>query len=402
MTFIGKMFVLLFIAGCFYGAYYFFTQQSPTGPKGSPNTNAANATTTPAVNPGTPPTTNAVSIGIAYGTEKRRWLEGALDQFKNTPEGKRINVELIPLGSLEGARAVLDGDKRINVWSPASTLYEDIFVSEWQLKYSSKGIARKEVLALTPMVFVFWEQRHAAFLAKYKTVSFTTVGEALKEKGGWDSIAAKPEWGQFKFGHTHPNQSSSGLMTLVLMSYGFQNKARNLDLKDVLSVPFQTWMAEFEKSIGGMSNSTGTLMRDMVLRGPSSLDAVFVYESLAIEYLKNAEGRWGELRVAYPDRNMWNENPYYILNTPWTSAEQAKAAETFLQFLLRDDIQTNALMVHGFRPGNPNVPVKSADSPFTVYAKYGLTVDLPTVCDPPSAEVVNNLLVSWQRAAGNR
>jgi ABC-type Fe3+ transport system substrate-binding protein len=407
MTFFGKFIVLLFIAGCFYGAYYFFVQQNPAPPANggsSTSSTAVNATTQQQANSQTndPPATASVTVGIAYGTEKKRWLEWALEQFKQTPDGKRIRIDLIPLGSQEGARAVLDGDTRINVWSPASTLYEDVFVSEWQLKHGGKGIVRQEQLALTPMVFVFWEPRHAAFVTKYKEVSFTSVGQALKEKGGWDAIAQKPEWGFFKFGHTNPNQSNSGLMALVLMAYGFQNKTRDLTMKDILSVEYQTWMADFEKNVSGFSNSTGNMMRDMVLRGPSSYDALLVYENLAIDYLKNAEGRWGELRIAYPTNNMWNDNPYYIIDAPWSTTEQRKAAGVFLDYLLRDEIQTNALLVHGFRPGNPNVPVKSAESPFTLYAKYGLQIDLPTVCEPPKAEVITNLLLSWQRAAGNR
>src|SRR5262249_57845261 len=75
-----------------------------------------------------------------------------------------------------------------------------------------------------------------------------------------------------------------------------------------------------------MSNSTGNMMRDMVLKGPSSFDAVFVYESVAIDYLKNAEGRWGQLRAIYPKLNMWSDNPYYVLDTPWTTDAQKKAA----------------------------------------------------------------------------
>ena len=46
-----------------------------------------------------------------------------------------------------------------------------------------------------------------------------------------------------------------------------------------------------------------------MLKGPSSYDAVFVYESVAIDYLKNAEGRWGALHIIYPAYNMWNDNP---------------------------------------------------------------------------------------------
>jgi ABC-type sulfate transport system substrate-binding protein len=139
----------------------------------------------------------------------------------------------------------------------------------------------------------------------------------------------------------------------------------------------------------------------MVLKGPSSFDAVMVYESVAIDFLKNAEGRWGELRVVYPDRNMWNDNPYYILSTEWSGPEEQRAAEMFLAFLMSETIQRKALD-HGFRPGDPSVAVNAPESPFVKYEKYGLTIDLTTVCEPPRPEVINNLQQTWQRAAGGR
>jgi ABC-type Fe3+ transport system substrate-binding protein len=342
-----------------------------------------------------------VILGVAYGTEKQRWLEWAVREFASTPEGQRIQVDLIPFGSIEAAHAILDGDKRIAVWSPASTAYEDVFVQEWQTKFNTNPIVKKEALALTPMVFVIWEERYEAFVRKLQRVSFTTIAQALKEKGGWDAIAGKPEWGVFKFGHTNPNQSNSGLETLVLAAHQYQQKTRGLTMKDILDVDFQQWLEGMERGVTGMSNSTGNMMRDMVLKGPSSYDAVFVYESVAIDFLKNAEGRWGKIRIVYPEYNAWNESPYYILNAAWVGPAQRKAGEAFLDFLMSERVQKEAL-THGFRPGDPKVPVKFANSPFVTYAPYGVQVDLQKICEPPKADVVTNLLASWQRMQTGR
>jgi len=388
LTFLGRVFVFLFILACVAGAYYMFV-----GKKALQSTRDR-AT---ALLGGGPP----VEIGIAYGTEKQRWLEWAVAEFAKTSDGKHIKVNLIPMGSLEGAHAILGGDQRINVWSPASSLYKDIFVQEWEVKYNDNPILREEPLALTPMVFVVWDERYQAFIQKYKTVSLETISQGLQAKGGWDEIAHHPEWGLFKFGHTNPNQSNSGLMTIVLAAYTFDHKTKDLELNDVVNVGFQQWLEKLERATSGMSNSTGNMMREMVLKGPSSYDALFVYENVAIDYLKNAEGRWGQLRVAYPEFNAWNDNPYYIIKAPWSTPDQRKAAETFLTFLLTEPIQREAL-VHGFRPANPSVPVKFADSPFVLYAGNGVQVDLQKICDPPKAEVVNNLLASWQRTQGSR
>ena len=394
LTGLGKLFIFLFIAACVAGAYYFFAGKTPwssPGKSGNPSGGMFDG-----LGSG-----DQVEIGIAYGTEKQRWLEWAVQEFAKSRDGKRIKINLIPMGSLEGAHALLNGDQRIHVWSPASALYKDIFVQEWQIKYSQNPILKEEAIALSPMVFVVWDERYQAFVQKYKTFSFATVSQALQEKGGWEAIAQKPEWGLFKFGHTHPNESNSGLMTIVLTAYSYQKKTKGLELKDVVDVGFQNWLQGFERGVSGLSNSTGNMMREMVLKGPSSYDGLFVYESVAIDYLKNAEGRWGQLHVAYPEYNAWNENPYYIIDATWSSKAQRKAAETFLAFLLSEPIQKESL-VHGFRPANANVAIKFPDSPFVKYADYGVKVDLGKICEPPRAEVVNNLLQSWQRSQGNR
>ena len=390
LTVAGKLFVLLFVAGCLYGAYFLFVRK-PVGKQGEAPAAAVRESRS-----------EETRIGIAYGTEKERWLKWAADEFAKTEEGEEIGIDLIPMGSLEGAQAVLAGDERIHVWSPASALYKDVFLQEWQVRQGGGGanpIAREENLALTPMVFVMWAERHAAFQQKYGEVSFRTLGQALAEPSGWQTIAGKPEWGLFKLGHTHPNQSNSGLMTLALMAYDYHQKSRGLTLQDILDPGFVTWLREFERGVSGLSNSTGNMMREMVLKGPSAYDALVVYESVAIDYLKNAEGRWGELRVVYPQRNAWNENPYYVLDVPWSSAEQREAAGRFLDFLQTEPVQKQSL-VHGFRPGNPAVPVRFAGSPFVSYQRFGLSVDLGEASETPRAEVINNLLAGWERAHG--
>ncbi len=384
LTGLGKFIILLLIAGSFYGAYLYFVKGKIS---------------LPAITGGR--LGGGVQIGVAYGTEKERWLQWAVEEFAKTSEGRGITVTLIPMGSLEAAHAIEQKDNRINVWSPASTLYTDAFVQEWQTNNNTNPILKDEKLALTPMVFIMWEDRYQPFVKKYGAVTFATIAKALQEKSGWSAIAGKPDWGVFKFGHTYPNQSNSGLMTLVLMAYEMQNKSKALSMSDILSDSFQHRLQNMESAVSGLQNSTGTLMRDMVLKGPSSYDAVCVYENVAIDYLKNAEGRWGKLHVAYPAKNMWNEHPYYILDVPWSTPAQRKAAEAFQTFLMSEPAQKMAL-VHGFRPGDPNVPVRFPESPFVRYASYGLKIDISTICDTPKAEVVNNLLASWQRTQAGR
>ena len=401
LTCLGKIAVLLFIVGCLAGGGWLLLGRfaGTTGPSAAGGRkDPAPAGDHPAPStPGGP----AVTINLAYGTEKERWLRWAVERFAQTKEGAGININLLPYGSLEGAQAALAGDQQITAWSPASSLYQETFVRDWQDRYGQPAIVRAEPLALTPMVFVLWAERYDAFVKKYGRVDFETLARALAEPGGWDAIAQKPEWGVFKFGHTHPNESNSGLMTLVLMAYDWTKKDRDLSLKDILDPGFQQWMTGFERGVSGLSNSTGNMMKEMVLKGPSSYDGLCVYESVAIDYLKSAEGRWGELRVAYPAHNLWSDSPYYVLNASWSSPAQRRAAGRFLDFLLSVPIQKEAL-THGFRPANPDVPVRFPESPLVTYARYGLRADAPVQAEPPKAEVINNLLAIWQRTRGSR
>ena len=348
-----------------------------------------------------------VEIGIAYSTEKRRWLEWAAQEFELSEAGRAVRINLVPVESQEGARAIVQGDQQLHVWAPASSIHREGFLREWRAKYADNPaakhdpIVKAETLALTPMVIVMWKSRYEAFTASAPDMSLRTLIAAMHTTNGWGTIALKPEWGRFKLGHTRPGQSNSGLMTLILLAHDYCEKTAALTNGDVVSSDFQEHLALFGRGVAPLANTTDELMKQMILRGPSVYDALLVYESVAIDYLKDAAGRWEELQVAYPKYNVWNDNPYYILETPWSTDAQRKLAETFLSFLMSEPVQLRTL-AHGFRPGNPSVPVIGPGSPFEEYAKQGLQVELPEVCEPPSAEVIENLLQSWKRNAAPR
>ena len=72
-------------------------------------------------------------------------------------------------------------------------------------------------------------------------------------------------------------------------------------------------------------------MQEMVLRGRSQYDCLLIYENLAIAYLGAARDRWGELQVDYPEPNIWNEHPFYILDVPWSDSRKRAAASRVSQ-----------------------------------------------------------------------
>src|SRR5262249_59092407 len=150
------------------------------------------------------------------------------------------------------------------------------------------------------------------------------------------------------------------------------------------------------------ANSTGALMEKVVRRAPSCFDGVFVNEHVAIVSPQAPGGGWGKLAGPYPPQNLWCDHPYYLLDVPWSSPDQRRAAEAFLRFLMSEP-QQRAALAHGFRPGNLDVPVLGVgDSPFLRYPHAGLRVDLKGIVPPPGDEVVERLLAFWEKTHGRK
>lgn len=336
-----------------------------------------------------------VEVGVAYGTEKRKWLEWAVAEFAKTDAGENIKIKLIPMGSIEGARAVVNGDRRIHVWSPASSLVESMLSDPWEREHGKTPILSDAPLALTPMVVVMWEDRYQAFMAKYQQLNFKTIGEALLEPTGWAAIADQPAWGPFTFGHTMPTHSNSGMLTLVLMAYDYWGEQRKLKAKQVMDAGFLEWLAAVEDYMSVDETSTGKLMTQMLRFGPSELAGVMVYENLALSNLKTAEGRWGKIKVSYPSRSVWNDNPFYILDVPWSDQSHQKAAAEFQRFLLSPKAQRVARDKYLFRPANVEVPIVEPGSPFAQLDGV-VEIDVPTIRRPKGA-VLEQLLQVWKR-----
>jgi ABC-type Fe3+ transport system substrate-binding protein len=245
------------------------------------------------------------------------------------------------------------------------------------------------------MVIVMWKDRYDAFMQKYTAVNFKTLSEALNEQTGWKAIAAKPEWGVFNFGHTKPTHSNSGLLTLVLMGYDYFDLFRDLKIENIMDEGFLTWLKTTESNMSHEEESTGKLMKDMLTRGPAEFSGIMVYENLALTNLSTAEGRWGKIQIVYPTRSVWNDNPFYILDVPWSTSDHRTAAKLFQNFLLSREAQRVARDVYLFRPANLDIPIMDGNTAFDKL-KDIVKIDV-TAIKRPKAEVLNQLLQVWKK-----
>ncbi len=344
---------------------------------------------------------DSVEITMLYSTEKKDWIEAAAVPFRK--EHPEIKLNLVGKGSLAAADGVVNEKDKPTIWSPADTLVLNLAVSDWKTKakgdlVAASGDDAPQSLVITPLVFVIWEDRAEALLKSSKgAITWKSIHKAVMSNQGWPAVGGKSAWGFVKLGHTDPTQSNSGLQALYLMTVEYYGKT-SIDVGDLLKPDYQTFVKEVEKGVSKFESSTGTFMTEMVRFGPSKYDLAVVYENLAVSEIEHAQGRWGNLRVYYPGTTLWSDHPAAILQAEWVTPAQKKAARVWLAHLRTREIQERALGF-GFRPGDPSVPVKTADAqnPFTRLAQYGIQIEIPPVAKAPDGAVVRNLMQMWSR-----
>jgi hypothetical protein len=354
------------------------------------------------------PAPEPILLNVLYSTEKRSWLEEIVPEFEASRpmlDGRPIQIELEGMGSREMYLAVLNEEKQPDLMSPASFLQISILQELSRSKYGTPLVDMNDKLncasvVKTPLVLVAWVERADVLWGVSPDQDiWHRLHDALIAPDGWGAYG-HPEWGYLKFGHTDPLRSNSGFMTILLITYDYFGKTSGLSSADILSnSEFQDWFLEFENTISEFEYSTGPLMQKTVVYGPSTFDMVAVYEATAIGQAENAVGRYGELRVFYPPATVWSDHPFCVLNAEWVEPEEAEAAQFFIEYLTSMEAQESALLNHGFRPVEDNIPLGQAGSPFSRYSANGFLEDLSTLpeVEVPPGDVLNTLLEFWAR-----
>jgi len=347
-----------------------------------------------------------LTLNFTYSTEKQTWLESVISDFNksNTQVGnKLVQVQADPRGSVDASTRILSGEIKPAAWSPASDLELNQLVNGWKQQHSSQDIIytsgemAPQTLVLSPLVFASWKERSDLLKAKYGTIDWPSVHDAL-QLPDWSSIpGGRASWGPVKFGQTRPDSSNSGLLSITLLAYSFHKISRGLSIAQIQNPDFLKYFEEVENDVQKFGRSSGTYIeKEVIVYGPSQYDIVTTYENLVLTFQKTAQQRQGQpLIPSYPSLNIVSNHPFAILTT--ASQEEQMAAKKFRDFLLGVPQQRKALLT-GFRPINSSVSLRDsiAGNPFTD-ATLGFQVldQLPTQVSPPSGDVIDELLNQW-------
>ena len=368
---------LLLVAGC--------KQKTASAPAPAPSA----ATSSPR------PTGDKVVVTVAYGSEKKRWLEEQAAAFAKTAPsvagGRPIEVKLVAQGSGEALRGIVSGSSRPTVFSPASSVYLPLLNEAWAAKTARDRplVTAGEPLVLSPVVVAMWRPMAEALGWPDKQLGWADLLAVNANPRGWGAFGHE-EWGRFKLGHTHPEHSNSGLLAVLAEAYAGAGKTRGLTVADLDDPRTRKLVAAVEGTIVHYGKSTGFFADKMRERGPTYLSAAVLYENLVIESYEKPGAV--PLVALYPkEGTFWSDHPYAILDAEWVGPPEREAAELLLAFLRARPAQERALAL-GFRPGDPAIAMGAP-----IDAAHGVDAKQPeTLLEVPAAATLARLIELWR------
>ena len=202
-----------------------------------------------------------------------------------------------------------------------------------------------------------------------------------------------PQWGKFRFGHTHPEYSNSGLISLLAEVYAATGKTRGLTREDVAKSETAKYLEEIEQAVVHYGSSTGFFGKTMFNNGPSYLSAAVMYENMVIEAERGDYNLSMDVVALYPkEGTFWSDHPCGLVNAAWNDEEHKEAAQSFIDYLLEKPQQERA-MQFGFRPSDVKVPLAAP-----IDEAHGVNPKEPkTTLEVPGADVMNDILKLWSK-----
>ncbi len=372
--------VLLF--GCIIAGALLFPRISQMI-QGGAGTPSADATAAP------PP--NSIAIEISSSNTKEDWMNAVVTQFNaeqhKVASGDAIFVTVKHVTSGGSQKAILDGVSKPVVWSPGDQSWVDEVNRVWRDRNGKLLIPEACTQSIfAPIGFAMWRPMAQALGWPDKPIAWDDIVKLSADPQGWETLG-HPEWGQFKFGHTHPDYSNVGLLAMTSLAYSTLGKTEGLTADEVYSDTVVQAFAGVEQNTYHYGLQSRPLMQILAQRGPDYLHAVTTSEA---ETLKtNAEFgstmRYPLVFIFPAKGTFWSEQPYCVLNAEWVSDEQKEAAGIFKDYLL-DKKQQELAITYYLRPVDESIPLHA---PLTLESGTDprVTTESIPALESPSAEV---------------
>jgi Ca-activated chloride channel family protein len=342
----------------------------------------------------------ALELLFTYGSEKQNWIDESTAAFngqrRKTASGKVIRVKPMPMGSGESIEEILAGRIQAHLTSPASAAFIKLGNADSRVKTGKDLVGATQNLVLSPVAIAMWKPMAEALGWGQRPIGWADVVALARRPEGWGSVG-HPEWGRFRFGHTHPQASNSGLIALLAETYAGAGKIGGLTLEDVRKPATMHFVEGVEQSVVHYGSSTGFFGRKMFANGPGYLSAAVLYENMVIESSDPANKLPMPIVAIYPkEGTFWSDHPAAIVEREWVTPEHRAAAQDYIAFLLERKQQERAI-AFGFRPADPSIALAAP-----IDAAHGVNPREPqTTLEVPDPTIVNAILDVWRQVKRN-
>ena len=329
-----------------------------------------------------------------YGSEKEKWINDVTNVFNQSgvkaQSGRPIFVKALPMGSGETIDNILSGRLQAHLASPASAAFIKLGNVESRAKTGKDLIGSTDNLVLSPVVIAMWRPMAEAIGWGKKPIGWADILTLSRNDKGWQAYGF-PQWGKFKFGHTHPEFSNSGLIALFAEAYAASGKTAGLTLADLAKPQTKQFLAGVEQSVVHYGSSTGFFGRKMFANGPEYLSAAVLYESMVVESYSQPNLAFPVVAIYPKEGTFWSDHPVGIVDRDWVTPEHRDAAKIYIEYLLARAQQEKAIQ-YGFRPAGVDVPLAAP-----LDAAHGMDPKEPkTTLEVPPVDVINGLLQLWK------
>lgn len=305
----------------------------------------------------------SVLVSVASSNTKRNWLDQVTAEFNaagiTTASGSPIVVDVSHVTSGGSMNAILDGDLQPTAWSPGDQSWVAQANDVWQQR-TNKPLASETCTPTiyAPLGFAMWRPMAETLGWPDEPIGWDTIVALAADPDGWASHG-RPEWGQFRFGHTHPGYANSGLLSMTGFVYGVTGKTNHLTAADIYQPDVEEAMQTLEQVTAKYGRQAPALLELMAQQGPGYLHAAAVPEADTVRFnIERGDELAFPLAFIFPaGGTIWADHPYCILdNADWVSAEEAEAATIFRDYLLARDQQEKAIDNY-LRPLDSTIPL---------------------------------------------
>jgi Ca-activated chloride channel family protein len=335
-----------------------------------------------------------IELVFTYGSEKENWITAVTKTFNQghfkITSGKVIQVTAIPMGSGEATQELLEGKRQAHLCSPASTAFIELANAESADQGGKNLIGTTQSLVRSPVVIAMWKPMAEALGWGKKPIGWAEILNIANQPEGWAAYDY-PEWGKFKFGHTHPKFSNSGLISLLAEVYAGSGKTKNLTVADVNNSDVRHYVETIEKSIVHYGSSTGFFGDKMFTFGPAFLSATVLYENLVIDSYNPQYKLPFPIVAIYPQEGtFWSDHPIGVVERKWVTEEHRQAAKVYIDYLLAKPQQEQAIS-YGFRPADNHIQLTAP-----LDEAHGVNPTEPTTwLEVPPAHIIREILTLW-------